>query len=133
MQYAIKMIDRKGNWEVFSKKYAEIVLYQDKKSFIEWHTVGKTPYFFYLGHIPKFASYQEVNCLCKKLKKKLGDYFKFRPISQIKCLYLNSRNYSKAELSNFKIRNLREIKKGDPHKETPFESLRRKHREKENR
>lgn len=134
MQYAIKMIDRKGNWEAFSKDYAEVVLYQDKKYFLEWHTVGKTPYFFYLGRIPKFVSYQEVNCLCRKLKEKMGNALSFIPISQTRCLYLDRRVYNRADLSNVRIRNLRKRKKNkDPVKETPFETLRRKHREKENR
>lgn len=133
MQYAIKATDQNGNWEAYSKGYAEVVLYQNKKSFLEWHTVGKTPYFFYSGRIPKFDSYQEENFLCRKLREKMGNYLSFRPISQTKCLYLDRRGYGRANLSNVRIRNLRKRKKNkDPVKETPFETLRRKHREKEN-
>lgn len=134
MQYAIKMIDLKGNWEAFSKDYAEVVLYQDKKYFLEWHTIGDSPYFYYRGRIPKFDSYQEVNYLCRKLREKMGNSLSFRPISQTKCLYLDRRGYVRANLSNVRIRNLRKVTKGkDPVKETPFETLRRKHREKENK
>ena len=133
MQYAVKITDQNGNWEAWSKDYAEHLLYLDKESFLRMHTISNPPYFFYLGRIPKFDSYQEENFLCIKLRGKMGNSFSFRPISQTKCLYLDRRGYGRANLSNVRIRNLRKRKKSkDPVKETPFETLRRKHHEKEN-
>lgn len=132
MQYAIKITNQNGNWEACSKDYAEHLLYFDKESFLRIHTISDPPYFFYLGCIPKFDSYQEENFLCRKLREKMGNSLSFRPISQTKCLYLDRRGYGRANLSNVRIRNLRKRKKNkDPVKETPFETLRRKHREKE--
>lgn len=132
MQYAIKITNQNGNWEACSKDYAEHLLYFDKESFLRIHTISDPPYFFYLGRIPKFDSYQEENFLCRKLREKMGNSLSFRPISQTKCLYLDRRGYGRANLSNVRIRNLRKRKNNkDPVKETPFETLRRKHREKE--
>lgn len=137
MQYAIKMIDQNGDWEADSIGCAKRMLYYEKDSFLRINTISERPYFFYIK-IGEFAnnysSYQEAQYLCKKLRKLSGSSRSFRPISRTKCIYLINRNYSGAELANSNIRRLRKLDRGkDPVKETPFETLRRKHREKENR
>lgn len=135
MQYAIKITDLKGNWEADSIGYMKRLFHYDKEYFLRINNnIGGTPYFFYELHSDKFGSYQEANCLCRKLKEKMGNSRSFRPISRKKCLYLDNRNYSRTAISNSRIRRFRKkIKSKDPVKETPFETLRRKHREKENR
>lgn len=136
MKYAIKMIDQNGNWEADSIGCAKRMLYYGKDSFLRINTISERPYFFYIkiGEFANnYASYQEAQYLCKKLRKLSGNSRSFRPISRMKCLYLTNRNYSSAELTNYNIGRLRERNKAnDPVKETPFETLRRKNREKEN-
>ena len=135
MQYAIKITDQKGNWEADSIGYMKRLSHYVKEDFIRINnTIGGTPYFFYERHSDKFGSYQEAQYLCKKLNKLAGNSRSFRPISRTKCLYITNRNYSRTEVSNSRIRRLRKTSKSKgPQKETPFETLRRKHREKENK
>lgn len=138
MKYAIKITDQKGNWEADSTGCAEnLLLYDDKRAFLRRiNNISDSPYFFHMHarEDTKFGSYQEVQCLCKKLNKLAGNSRTFRPINRTKCLYITHRNYSRNKLSNSGIRRWRKASKSkDPQKETPFETLRRKTREKENR
>ena len=138
MKYAIKITDQKGNWEADSIVWAEnMLLFYDKRAFLSRiNNISESPYFFHMHtrEDTKFGSYQEAQYLCKKLNKHAGNSRMFSPISRTKCLYITHRNYSRNKLSNSGIRRRRKASKSkDPQKETPFETLRRKNREKENR
>lgn len=128
MKYAIKVVDKNGNWQAVSIQMAKDYL-TDSRGWRNayFNPKGNPCFCWYHGEGEPFSSIQEVIRLCKCLNN--TDFAgNFKPINKARCILLRGR----VDTVDDPIRAIREKhhnKHGVLQKETKFERLRRESRE----